>query len=109
MSFNLDMYNKYETEAEMVEARKEEIMDNCMENLGDWIMLRDLMLEDAEAVVRVLDILREASKAPHRDLSQYEHYMVRLVRAFDDVVIDTTEEHYDTLDYCVRTTMKENK
>ena len=107
MSFNLDMYSKYETEAEMVEARKEEIMDNCMESDPEWVLLRDLMMRDADGVEKLLGILREASKAPHRDLSQYHHYMVRLVRAFDDAVIDTTEEHYDLMDYVVSTTMRE--
>ena len=106
-NWSFDMYTKYDSEAEMVEARKEEIMDACMENRAYWVSFRELMLSDSRKIAAILDILRDMSKYPHRDTSEYHARMVQVIRLFDDAVEEVADKRYQYLDMVLPSTLKE--
>jgi hypothetical protein len=108
MGFSIDVYTSYDSLGEIMELRKEEIIDNCMGYEPYWEMLRGMMLENPNLAVELLDILREASQKPFRDPAEYRRYMIRMLEVFEDHTANTAENYYEELDDEVVSNLKDD-
>jgi hypothetical protein len=91
--------DEWERLAELAEGEamhRDRMADNAMDFDHHWYTLRDELL-DREELVSILDTLREHSQGGNRDLSTYYDMAVKLLGIFDDMVVDTIDDEYESL------------